>query len=73
MRAMLAALLALIPAAPADEPLQPWGSNHHPTDVPKRHVEELADARHAYAVAQGGTMDGTNCRAPLSVAGTLTL
>src|SRR5436189_2824272 len=67
MRAILVALLALIPVAPADEPLQPWGSSRHPSDAPKRHVEELTAARHAYSVVQGGTMDGTNCRAPLSV------
>jgi hypothetical protein len=38
-----------------------------PTDAPKRHVEQAAEARHEYTIQQGGTMDGTNCRSPLSV------
>ena len=50
-----------------DMPLEPWGSNHHSTDVSKRHVEEIASGRHAYAVRQEGTMDGTNCRSPIGV------
>jgi len=47
--------------------LAPWGLNHHPTDVLKRHVEQIADGRHAYTVRQGGSMDGTNCRSPVGV------
>src|ERR1700736_4306828 len=47
--------------------LTPWGLNHHSTDVPKRHVEQVAAGRHAYTVRQGGTMDGTNCRSPVGV------
>jgi hypothetical protein len=50
-----------------DQPPAPWGSNHHPTDVPKRHVEQIVAGRHVYTVRQGGTMDGTNCRSPLGV------
>jgi hypothetical protein len=50
-----------------DRPYAPWGSNHHPTDAPKRHVEQVAAGRHVYTVRQGGTMDGTNCRSPLGV------
>jgi hypothetical protein len=49
------------------ESLAPWGTNHHPTDAPKRHVEPIRDARHVYVVRQGGTMDGTNCRSPIGV------
>lgn len=61
-------VLVLMAAAPAkDEPLAPWGSNRHPTDAPKKHVQEVSGARQAYSVTQGGTMDGTNCRAPRSV------
>jgi hypothetical protein len=51
----------------AREPLAPWASNHHPTDVSRHHVEIIATARHAYAIQQGGTMDGTNCRSPIGV------
>src|SRR6266849_1902347 len=50
-----------------DMPLAPWRSNHHPTDVSKRHVEEIGSGRHAYAIRQEGTMDGTNCRSPIGV------
>ena len=35
-----------------DMPLEPWGSNHHSTDVSKRHVEEIGSGRHAYATRQ---------------------
>ena len=52
MRLMLI-LAVLLPVSPPDEN--------------KRHVEEVSAGRHAYSVRQGGTMDGTNCRTPLSV------
>jgi hypothetical protein len=67
MRALIIILAVLIPASRPDEPLAPWRANHHPTDAAKRHVEEIADGRHAYVVQQGGTMDGTNCRSPIGV------
>src|SRR5207245_5753527 len=41
--------------------------NHHPTDAPERHVEEITAGRQTYTVRQGGTMDGENCRSPLGV------
>jgi hypothetical protein len=55
------------PAAGTDETLAPWGENRHPSDVPKRHVEEVTARRHAYGIRHGGTMDGTNCRSPIGV------
>src|SRR5436309_13565510 len=73
MRIIFAILLALSPAeaallpGPGDEPLQPWGANHHASDVPKQHQQEIAGAKQAYTVTQGGTMDGRNCRSPLGV------
>src|SRR5437868_5351208 len=67
MRALIIILAVLIPALRTDEPLAPWGANHHPTDAPKRHVETVAAGRHAYVIRQGGTMDGTNCRSPMGV------
>jgi hypothetical protein len=67
MRVLLMALPVLVLAQLPDAPLAPWGSNHHPTDVPKRHVEQIAAKRHVYTVRQGGTMDGTNCRSPVGV------
>jgi hypothetical protein len=66
MRALIL-VLSTVSLATATEPLPPWGSNHHPSDAPKRHVEQIATARHAYTVRQGGTMDGTNCRSPVGV------
>src|SRR5262245_42790839 len=67
MRLLIVVLSAVVVAPIPDQPLAPWGSNHHPTDVPKRHVEQIALGRHAYTVRQGGTMDGTNCRSPVGV------
>lgn len=67
MRALIVVLAVLVPSSPPDEPLAPWGANRHPTDVPKRHIEEIFGGRHAYAVRQGGTMDGANCRSPIGV------
>jgi hypothetical protein len=54
-------------AAGPNETLAPWGTNRHPTDAAKRHVEKVAVGRHVYGVRQGGTLDGTNCRSPLGV------
>jgi Putative Ig domain len=67
MVAMVMALPVLVLAQSADRPLAPWGSNHHPTDVARRHVEQITGGRHVYTVRQGGTMDGTNCRSPIGV------
>src|SRR5260370_28809718 len=64
----LIAILAFLGAAPRSaDALAPWGSNYCATDLPKRHVEEIAASRHVYVIRQGGTMDGTNCRSPLGV------
>lgn len=62
---ILLAILALL--GPGDETLQPWGSNHHASDVPRKHLEEIVEAKHPYTVTQGGTMDGRSCRSPLGV------
>src|SRR5580704_5886155 len=67
MRVLIVILPVLVLAQPPVQPLAPWGSNYHPTDVPKRHVEPIAAGRHAYTVRQRGTMDGTNCRSPVGV------
>jgi hypothetical protein len=72
--ALLAASVTLAEVPPAassivaDDALQPWSTNTHPTDVAKSHVEEIAGpagATHKYTVFQGGTMDGRNCRSPM--------
>jgi hypothetical protein len=67
MRKLIVLLAVLGAAANANEPLAPWASNRHPTDVPRRHVEVIAAGRHAYGIRQGGTMDGANCRSPMGV------
>jgi hypothetical protein len=67
MRPSLAILAILGVAAGTGETLAPWGTNTHPTDAPKRHIERITTGRHVYAVRQGGTMDGSNCRSPLGV------
>src|SRR5207249_3357525 len=64
---MVLALPVLALAQAANQPLAPWGSNHHPTDVAERHVEQISGGRRVYTVRQGGTMDGTNCRSPVGV------
>src|SRR5262249_52400911 len=65
MRALILVLAVLLLPSCPDEPRASWG--RHPTDAPRRHVEEIAAGRHAYTVRQGGTMDGSNCRSPVGV------
>ena len=66
MKTMLC-ILSLLPFAAGDAALAPWGDNRHPTDVTRRHVQEISSGRAEYAVQQGGTMDGRNCRSPQGV------
>src|SRR5689334_3572792 len=60
-------LLSIAAAAIADDSLAPWGASKHPTDVPRRHIQEITTARAEYTVIQGGTMDGENTRSPQGV------
>jgi len=48
-----------------EKALEPWASNHHPTDLPRQHTEEISAGRKEYRITQGGTMDGANCRSPI--------
>ena len=66
MAAMLFTLLSLM-IETAGQSLDPWTSNHHPTDVAKQESHELSGRRAEYVVMQGGTMDGRNCRSPQGV------
>jgi hypothetical protein len=50
-----------------DDALSPWASNHHPSDMPRKHVQEITGRAVEYVVVQGGTMDGLNCRTPQGV------
>ena len=56
---------ALLLAAGPDQALQPWAAKAEPSDVAKRHVEEIAAGEYKYTVVHGGTMDGANCRSPM--------
>ena len=61
-------ILGAEPAPSAQvEVLQPWVSDTHPTDVSRECVEEITTSHHRYAITQGGTMDGQNCRSPFGV------
>jgi hypothetical protein len=50
-----------------DDSLAPWATNRHASDVPKRDVREISARQAEYALVQGGTMDGQNCRSPQGV------
>lgn len=62
---LLACLWVL--ATTSEDALAPWAANRHPSDVAKRHVQEITAGRIGYDVFQGGTMDGRNCRSPQGV------
>jgi hypothetical protein len=59
-------LLVLLLAASGQVRIAP-ASDRHPTDVPKKHVQEINSGKTEYLVVQGGTMDGQNCRSPQGV------
>ena len=41
MHALIMFLPAVVLALVPGRPLAPWGTNHHATDVPKQHVEQI--------------------------------
>jgi hypothetical protein len=59
--------ILLLPTILCGEELAPWNSDRHPTDIPRRHVQEILAGRQEYRIVQGGTMDGWNCRSPQGV------
>ena len=67
MRILLWILSILLPVAVCGQELAPWKANRHPTDVARRHVQEIRAGKLVYTVVQGGTMDGRNCRSPQGV------
>ncbi len=67
MNTIILKLAALLLAQPTGDVLAPWSTSHHPTDMAKRHVEEITEGGSRYVVVQGGTMDGRNCRSPQGV------
>ncbi len=58
-------MLKVAQVAP-QEALEPWASNRHPKDVAAQHTQEVNAAKQEYRIQHGGTMDGTNCRTPIS-------
>jgi hypothetical protein len=60
----LSTAVALVTAP--DDAAKPWSAKTHPSDVEKSHVEQIATGLHKYTVVQRGTMDGRNCRSPMS-------
>jgi len=65
MRKVLVILCIILTCTAWADSLEPWGSNTDPTDVPRKHVEEISSSRHEYTITQRGTMDGYNCRSPI--------
>ena len=59
--ACVAAVLVLVPIPRSKGAFEPWESNTDPTDVPKRHVQEITTAPLTYNITLGGTMDGKIC------------
>jgi hypothetical protein len=63
MSTLLVLVVAAVSAgAGAQDALKPWADNKHPSDVERRHAEEITAAPHKYKVVQGGMMDGRSCR-----------
>jgi len=67
MRPVIMILSVLVVAHLTNQALAASAFAHHPADAPKSNVEQIADGSHVYTILQGGTMDGTNCRSPVSV------
>ncbi len=59
--ARLTVLAALCPVFQSNGAFEPWASNTDPTDVPKRHVQDITTSPFTYAISMGGTMDGKMC------------
>lgn len=59
--ACLAGLSAVCAFAQSNGSFEPWASNTDPTDIPKRHVQDITSAPFSYTIVQGGSMDGPMC------------
>jgi len=59
--ACMAVLSAVCPMSQSKGAFEPWASNTDPTDVPKRHVQDVTTSPFTYTITQGGTMDGKMC------------
>jgi hypothetical protein len=67
MKPSLSIAVLLLPVTVSAAELAPWASDRHPSDAPKRHVQEATAGRTEYTIVQEGTMDGRNCRSPQGV------
>src|SRR5689334_14762081 len=65
MQPIILIAATLLPVGAGTDRLEPWASRSHPSDVARRHLQEISAATESYRVTQGGTMDGTNCRSPM--------
>jgi hypothetical protein len=65
MRTLILAAVTLTLPAVAAESLEPWAAKTQSSDATKQHVEEITKNQQHYAITQGGTVDGENCRTPL--------
>ncbi len=54
-------LAVVCPIPPSKAACEPWASHTDPTDVPKRHVQDVTTAPFSYTIVQGGTTDGKMC------------
>jgi hypothetical protein len=59
--AFMAAVSAVYAIAQPNGAFEPWASNTDPTDIPKRHVQDVTTSPFTYNITQGGTMDGKTC------------
>jgi len=59
--ACMSVLSAVYPIPQSKGAFEPWVSNTDPTDIPKRHVQDVATSPFTYNITQGGTMDGKMC------------
>jgi hypothetical protein len=52
---------AVCPIPQSKGAFKPWASDTDPTDIPKRHVQDVTTSPFTYNITQGGTMDGKMC------------
>ena len=59
--ACMAVFSAVCPIPQSKGAFEPWASDTDPTDIPKRHVQDVTTSPFTYNITQGGTMDGKMC------------
>jgi len=59
--ACMAVFSAVYPIPQSKGAFEPWASDTNPTDIPKRHVQDVTTSLFTYNITQGGTMDGKMC------------